>query len=73
MLAAFEGVYLIRLSIEEWGYKNLPEFGTVDVVPIFYRMDAAGHPTGDKIDGGAWGEDTYGNIADTMGPWFQQP
>jgi hypothetical protein len=73
MMDAFAGVYLIRLDIDEWGYKRLPEFGNVPMIPVFFRLDADGHPTGDQIDGGAWGPDTYGNIANTMGPWFHQP
>ena len=73
MVETFAGVYLIRLDTDEWGWENVSEFGDVPVIPVFYRLDVDGHPTGDSIDGGAWGPDTYENIANTMGPWFHQP
>jgi hypothetical protein len=73
MMDAFAGVFLIRLDTSEWVDDNLPEFGDVTVIPVFFRLDADGHPTGDRIDGDAWGPDTYENIANTMGPWFHQP
>lgn len=73
MVAAFEAVYLIQLDVDEWGW-GVPEAGfDFSAIPIFFRLDANGDPTGDWIDGGAWGEDTYQNIANTMGPWFAQP
>lgn len=73
MMDAFAGVYLIRLDVDEWGWNNLPGFGDIPAIPIFFRLDSEGRPTGDAIDGGAWGPDTYENIANTMGPWFRQP
>ena len=72
-METFAGVYLIQIDTEEWGWENLPEFGDVPVIPVFYRLDADGHPTGDSISGDAWGPDTYENIADTIGPWIQRP
>ena len=35
-----------------------------NAIPVFYKLDANGKPTGDKIDGGAWGD----NIPDNMAP-----
>jgi len=73
MMVAFAGVYLIELDTDEWGW-GVPEAGFVfSGIPIFFRLDDTGTPTGDVIDGGAWGADTYDNIAATMGPWFAQP
>jgi hypothetical protein len=73
MAAAFSGVYLIRLDTDKWGW-GVPGTGfEFEYIPVFFRLGADGKPTGDKIDGGAWGPDTYGNIAETMGPWFQKP
>jgi len=72
MMEAFQGVYLIRLDTDEW-MDYLPGTGLdPQVIPIFYRLDADGRPTGSLIDGGAWGPDTYENIAAIMGPWFHQ-
>jgi hypothetical protein len=73
MSAAFDGVYLIQLDTDEWGW-GVPEAGfEFEYIPVFFRLDETGSPTGDQIDGGAWGADTYTNIAITMGPWFSQP
>lgn len=72
-LAAFDGLYLIQLDTDEWGW-GVPEAGfEFDAIPVFFRLDESGDPTGDWIDGGAWGEDTYENIANVMGAWFHQP
>jgi hypothetical protein len=73
MMAAFDAVYLVQLDVDEWGW-GVPEAGFEFLgIPIFFRLDADGASTGDWIDGGAWGTDTYVNIANTMGPWFTQP
>jgi hypothetical protein len=73
MVTAFEGVYLIRLDVDEWGWGDRKLGFEVNGVPIFFRLDEQGRPTGDVIDGSAWGEDTYANIARVMGEWFQKP
>jgi len=74
MEAAFEGVYLVRLDVDSWGWEEVNASGfDFEYIPVFFRMDETGHPTGDWIDGGAWGPDTYENIAAAMGPWFNQP
>ena len=73
MMAAFDGVYLIRLDADEWGWEQVAPGFYVEAVPVFFRLDADGHPTGDQIDGGAWGADIYENIAGVMGPWFHKP
>jgi hypothetical protein len=73
MQRAFTSVYLVELDTDEWGW-GVPEAGfEFQAIPVFFRLDADGNPTGDWIDGGAWGEDTYGNIATTMGVWFAAP
>ncbi len=73
MVAAFEGVYLIRLDVDEWGWGDRQMGFKVEGIPIFFRLDEQGHPTGYVIDGMAWGEDTYDNISRVMGEWFHQP
>ncbi len=73
MVAAFEGVYLIRLDVDEWGWGDRSLGFKVEGIPIFFRLDEQGRPTGDVIDGMAWGEDTYGSIARVMDEWFHQP
>jgi hypothetical protein len=74
IIAAFDGVYLIRMDTDEWGMEALNAAGfDFDAIPVFFSLDINGRPTGDKIDGGAWGPDTYGNIASVMGDWFHKP
>ena len=72
-MAAFAGIYLIRLDVDEWGWGVAEAGFRVDAIPIFFRLDDEGKPTGDWIDGGAWEADTYQSIAATMGPWFARP
>jgi hypothetical protein len=73
MAAAFDGVYLIRLDTDVWGWGAAEAGFEFEGIPVFFRLGYDGKPTGDKIDGGAWGPDTYENIANTMGPWFRKP
>jgi hypothetical protein len=73
MMAAFDAVYLIQLDVDEWGWGTGKTGFDFTGIPIFFRLDSHGAQTGDWIDGTAWGADTYGNIAATMGPWFAQP
>jgi hypothetical protein len=70
---AFSGVYLVRLDVDEWGW-GVPEAGfSFDVIPIFFRLDAEGIPTGDQIDGSAWDSDDYPDTARVLGSWFASP
>ena len=39
-------------------------------IPVFFAVDGAAHPTGQKIDGGAWGEDIPRNMAPPLGRFF---
>jgi hypothetical protein len=73
MTAAFSGVYLIRLDTDDWGWGVPGTKFNFKYIPVFFRLGADGKPTGDKINGNVWGEDTYANIANAMGPWFKQP
>jgi hypothetical protein len=73
MQRAFTSVYLVELDTDEWGWGVAEAGFEFSAIPVFFRLDADGNPTGDWIDGGAWGEDTYENIAATMGVWFSTP
>jgi hypothetical protein len=70
MLANFDGVYLVHLDVDEWGWRNVAPGFSVSAIPTFFRLDASGRPTGDTIDAGAWNEDTYEDITRVLGPWF---
>jgi thiol:disulfide interchange protein len=73
MLHAYQGTYIIKLDVDEWGWKNSKihdfHFGAI---PVYFKLDAQGHQTGDVIDGGAWGEDIPENIAPVMDMFFHK-
>ncbi len=71
MLNAYKGTYIIKLDVDEWGWKNgkVQDF-RFDAIPVYFKLDSDGHQTGDVIDGGAWGEDIPKNIAPVMDKFF---
>ncbi len=73
IVQAFDRIYLIHLSVDEWGWKVAGTAFNSKFIPIFYRLNEQGAPTGDWADGGVWGEDTPQNIARGMGPWLHAP
>lgn len=68
MLKAYQGIYLIHADVDEWGWHN-PQF-SFDGIPVFYRLDQDGKPTGDTVNGGAWGADIPENIAPVLDKFF---
>jgi len=68
-LQAFEGIYLIRANVDEWGAENGKNFN-FDAIPIYYELDSSGNPTGAVIDGGAWNEDIPQNFAPVLDSFF---
>jgi hypothetical protein len=68
ILKAFDGVYLIKLDVDEWSWE--PKGFRFDGIPIFFKIDLQGKSTGEVIDGGAWGEDIAENIAPVMDKFF---
>ena len=65
MKAAFAGTHIIAIDVDDMPATQLQGAGMEPkVLPIFYRLDNAGKPTGATIDGGAWGD----NIPDNMAP-----
>ena len=71
MLNAYKGTYIIKLDVDEWGWKNgkVQSF-SFDAIPIYFKLDSEGQQTGEVIDGGAWGEDIPKNIAPVMDEFF---
>ena len=68
MVNAFEGIYLIRLDADKWGWgENGFDF---DAIPIFFKLDSEGRPSGEVIDGGAWGENIPKNMAPPLDEFF---
>lgn len=71
MVAAFEGVYLIQIDVDDWDWNDLPTYGfDFEGIPIFYKLDAQGNPTGELVDGNAWGANTPANMAPVMDEFF---
>lgn len=71
MIEAYAGTYVLHLDKHEWG-------GTADqlgipthFVPAWYEVDVdSGGPTGRTINGGAWGENVPGNMAQLLRSFF---
>ncbi len=70
-ISAFEGVYLIRADVDEWGWGDGKTF-TVEAIPIYYELENSGNPTGAVIDGGAWNEDIPENFAPVLDAFFHK-
>jgi thiol-disulfide isomerase/thioredoxin len=68
MLKAYDGVYIIKLDVDEWGW-GVDGF-KVEAIPIYFKLDSKGQATGEVIDGGAWNEDIPANIAPVMDRFF---
>jgi thiol-disulfide isomerase/thioredoxin len=71
MLQAYAGTYIIKLDVDEWGWgdSSLHDFD-FDGIPVYFKLDAQGHPTGETIDGDAWGDNIPENIAPPMDEFF---
>ena len=71
MLNAYRSTYIIKLDVDEWGWKDskVQDF-SFDAIPIYFKLDSEGQQTGEVIDGGAWGEDIPENIAPVMDAFF---
>jgi thiol-disulfide isomerase/thioredoxin len=71
MLDAYAGTYIIKLDVDEWGWgdSSLHNFD-FDGIPVYFKLDAQGQPTGETIDGDAWGDNIPENIAPPMDKFF---
>ncbi|MBI3175043.1 MAG: hypothetical protein HYZ25_15055 [Chloroflexi bacterium] len=70
MMKALKGVYLIRADADVWGWDN--ENLSFEAIPVYFKLDADGQPTGDQIDGGAWDRDIPENFAPVLNEFFHQ-
>jgi thiol-disulfide isomerase/thioredoxin len=66
---AFDGIYLIRADVDEWGWGDGKKF-KFEAIPIYYQLDDGGNPTGATVDGGAWDEDIPKNFAPVLDAFF---
>lgn len=71
MLKAYDGTYIIKLDVDEWGWDGGKVEGfAFEAIPIYFKLDGQGKQTGESIDGGAWNEDIPVNIAPVMDAFF---
>jgi thiol-disulfide isomerase/thioredoxin len=71
MLNAYRGTYIIKVDVDEWGWKDgVVQNFNFEFIPIYFKIDANGEQTGQEIDGGAWNEDIPENIAPVMDEFF---
>jgi hypothetical protein len=71
MVAAFAPAHIIAIDVDHVPEAQIVEAGMkVAVLPIFYRLDENGKPTGAQIDGGAWGDNIPDNMAPPLGAFF---
>ena len=72
MMDAFRGTYIIQLDADTWGKRPEAKPFAVKAIPVLFELDKNGRPTGNKIDGGAWGEDIPVNMAPPLKAFFQK-
>ncbi len=70
LAAALRGAYLIQVDADRW-YREAEAAGfSIYLIPLIYRLDERARPQ-ERIDGGAWGEDTPENMAQTLKEFFR--
>jgi thiol-disulfide isomerase/thioredoxin len=68
-LKAFAGVYVVRADVDEWGWGDGTNF-KFSGIPIYYKLNGNGKPTGATIDGDAWGDNVPENFAPALDAFF---
>lgn len=71
MVDAFKGTAIALIDIDKVDSKDLSAAGMeASAIPVFFKLDASGKPTGDRIDGGAWGDNVPENMAPPLKAFF---
>lgn len=70
MVNAFQGTYIIEIDIDEWANQPTETGFEFDSIPIYFKLDPQGNPTGAQIDGGAWGDNIPENMAPPLDQFF---
>jgi thiol-disulfide isomerase/thioredoxin len=71
MLKAYDGTYIIKLDVDEWGWGDSSQHDfEFDGIPVYFKLDANGARTGQVIDANAWGENIPENMAPPMDAFF---
>lgn len=72
MMDAFQGTYILHLDVDAWPDQEWEAAGFIfEYIPIFFRLDAEGRPTGDWIDGRSWADNIPANMAPPLKEFFQ--
>ena len=71
-MKAFAGVYIIRADVDEWGWGDKNKF-KFNGIPVYYKLDEQGNPTGSVVDGNAWGDNIPENFAPVLDQFFHAP
>lgn len=71
-MKAFAGTYIIRADVDEWGWGDKNKF-KFEGIPVYYKLDEQGNPTGAVVDGDAWGENIPENFAPVLDEFFHAP
>ena len=71
MVDAFKGTAIAMIDIDAADSKALDAHGLESsAIPVFFKLDDGGKPTGEKIDGGAWGDNVPANMAPPLKAFF---
>lgn len=70
MRDAFRGTYIILLDSDGWSARLDGTGFVIRSVPVFFKIDEQGAPTGSRIDGSAWGDDVPENMAPPLSAFF---
>jgi len=71
MTDAFDGTYIIQLNADSWENELSGTGFSVLSIPVFFEINEEGKPTGRRISGGAWGENTPANMAPPLKQFFK--
>jgi hypothetical protein len=70
MVNAFDGVYLLMVNVDDWGWEMEDSGFVFRGIPVFFKLDADGNPTGEVVDANAWNENIPINMAPVMDEFF---
>ncbi len=71
MIAAFAGIHVVRLQVDDWKTEELATASLkIRGVPVFYSLDSDGKATQASISSSVWGEDIPANMAPPLQRFF---
>jgi hypothetical protein len=71
MVKAFKGVYLIQANVDSWHWEEMNKLGfKFEVIPVFFKLNAEGKPTGERFDGRDFTSDSIFSMARDLDKFF---